>query len=198
MAVRDWIKGFLKDHKARFDPNDWPVDDATEELAEFVRGWVTAFNLKEVSEEEAKTASRRLVLNPPSWRREHIPMVVAAVMDIRAERNRSQGIAPGGTLEASRRASRQCPHCCGDGLTSVYHPWPSVEHRIAPTAAAYCVCPAGRHIKKIHAEQDADLLRHIVDFDHVLNGASVYLAEHPSVAGIVAPEVDPFSSGNVA
>jgi hypothetical protein len=183
MAVKDWISDFLGRHRARYLPNDWPAEDAVEENAAFLRGWITAFATRRISEQEAETASCRLTTNPPNYRREHVPMVVQAVEQLRAERN-PQAVS-GGTREAARDASRGCEYCGGGGLATAYHPWPSDEHRVAATAAAYCVCLHGRWIKRNHAETEPMLLRKFVDLDDVLNGASVYLAEHPEFAGLV-------------
>jgi hypothetical protein len=191
MAVKEWIRGFLDRHKARFDPHDWPAFDSSDENTEFVRGWITAFATRQVTEPEADAASRRLTVSPPNFRREHIPMVVQAIEQLRAERN--PGIPAGGTREAAKYASRDCPHCGGEGLATAYHPWPSAEHRVAPTSAAYCICPHGRYIKHVHSEHNPELLRRIPDFDHVLNGGSVYLAEHPGVAGLVYESEGPSS-----
>lgn len=176
MAVKDWITEFLDRHKARFDPHDWPAADAPDERLDFVRGWITAFSLKEVGEKEADEASRRLTISPPNFRREHIPMVLHALEQIRAERN---PVTAGGTREAARDASRSCPHCGGEGLATAYHPFPDPEQRVSATSAAYCVCHHGRLIRRIHGEKEPELLRRIPDLDLILNGASVYLAEPP-------------------
>jgi hypothetical protein len=188
MPVRDWIAGFLDRHRTRFDPHDWPTSDGSEEMRVYVQTWVTAFNLKEVGEKEADEASRRLSLSPPNFRREHIPMVVQAIDQLRAERG---PVAIGGTREAAKYASRDCEHCGSEGLATAYHPWPSDEHRVAATAAATCICPHGRWIRKNWSESDPDMLRRIPDFDHVLNGGSAYLAEHPGVAGLVNESEEP-------
>ncbi len=97
MAVRDWITGFLNSHRSRFHPGDWPRDESSDDALEFIRGWVTAFNLKGVTEAEADAASRTLVLDPPNFRREHIPRVIAAVEAARRERNAGNP-APGSTM----------------------------------------------------------------------------------------------------
>jgi hypothetical protein len=181
--IRDWLGDFLHRHKARYNPHDWPAGEATEEYDVYVRTWHTEFATRHVTKAEADEASVRLACNPPNFRREHIPMVVHAIEQIRAERNPMATAC--GTREAARDASRGCEYCGGGGLATAYHPWPSDEHRVSATAAAYCVCAHGRYIKRNHAETEPDLLRKFVDLDDVLNGASVYLAEHPEFAGLV-------------
>lgn len=183
MAIRDWINEFLDGHQARFDPHDWPEEDADDEQREFIRGWVTAFNLKEVSRPEAEEASRRLALDPPNFRREHIPKVIAAVLALRAERGpRASGPS---SRDAALLASKDCPHCGGCGLAVAYHPWPDAAKAIAPTTAAHCVCAYGRWIRRTHQEKNPELLRRIPDFGRVLDGATVYLPENPAFAGLV-------------
>lgn len=178
MAVRNWIDGFLERHKARFNPNDWPDAESSDEMDEYVRCWVTAFVLKDVAEKEADEASRRLVLAPPNWRRDHIPAVVAAVEQLRAEKGPAAGA--GGTREAARSASRDCPHCGGEGLALVWHRHPSPERRIAPTASATCICSHGKWIRKVWADTDPQMLRRIPDLAVVLRGESVFVADDPA------------------
>jgi hypothetical protein len=179
MAVKEWIGEFLERHKARFDPHDWPAAEAAEERLEYTRTWVTAFSLKSITRDEADEASRRLGPTPPNYRREHIPMVVHAVEQLRAER--SPTAAAGGTRDEAKLASFGCEHCGGEGLATVYHPRPSDENRIAKTYAAYCVCALGRWTRHNHAQHSPDLLHRIPDFEHVLAGGSAYLAEPPAV-----------------
>jgi hypothetical protein len=180
--IRDWLGEFLDRHKARYNPHDWPAGEATEEYDVYVRTWHTEFATRHVTKSEADEASARLAANPPNFRREHIPMVVHAIEQIRAERN-PQATACG-TREAARDASRCCEHCGSEGMATAYHPRPSDEHRVAVTAGATCCCPHGKFIRRIWSETDPGMLRRIPDFDHVLNGASVYVAEppgHPSI-----------------
>jgi hypothetical protein len=84
--VKDWISGFLDRHRARFNPPDWP-DPETGEWVEYVKGWITAFATKQISEAEADEASRLLVLTPPRWRQDHIPALVSAVLTVRGQKS---------------------------------------------------------------------------------------------------------------
>jgi hypothetical protein len=165
--VRRWIGDFLARHRAKFNPSDWPAEDAAEENREFLLGWITAFATREVTEAEADEASRLLVRTPPNWRREHVPAVLAKVDEIR----RQKGGGESSSREAAREASRGCPHCGGEGLTGIWSESPDDARRIPRTASAYCVCPHGRWIKRRHAEQEPTLLKRIFDLGDVLDGS---------------------------
>jgi hypothetical protein len=81
----DWLPGFLERHRARFDPFDWPTPDSGD-YVDCLLDWQAAFAAKGVTEDEATRASRRLTFNPPKYRREHIPAMLATVASLRAER----------------------------------------------------------------------------------------------------------------
>lgn len=175
MAIRDWIDDYLNRHRIRFLPHDWPASGDADETREFVADWIRVFALKQVTEVEADAASRRLLLSPPNWRREHIPAVISAIEAMRAERSPAASI--GGDREAARAASRGCEHCCGDGLALVFHLSPDPSRGIPPQSAAYCTCIHGRWIKRNHAEKSQEYLRRIPDLVDVLNGFGDWLVE---------------------
>jgi hypothetical protein len=181
--VREWIGGYLARLRVRFAPGDWP-EPGSEEFGEWVKGWVTALSLKQVSEREASLAAESLLLAPPNFRREWIPRVVAEI-----ESNRSQVGAPAATREAAQLASRNCEHCGGMGLAIVWHPRPNPADRIPETVAAHCVCQHGRWMRRRLTEQDAELVRRIPDFADVQEGRSLWLSEPPEpVEAISADE----------
>lgn len=176
--VRDWIAGFLDRHRARFAPHDWP-DPGSEEWLAYVKGWITALKLREVSEPLAEAASERLAASPPRFRADHIPAILGAVEEIRRELDRGRGDV-GSSRDEAAKASKDCRYCggagkrSGEGLVAVHHASPSAELRIAPTAAAYCVCPHGRWIRRNHAEHCPEVLKGIVDLQRVLEGGGMY------------------------
>lgn len=176
MRVKDWIEGFLRRHKARFAPHDWPAEDATEEWIEFLRGWITGFATRVVTEEEANAASIALasVPNRPKWRGEHLPAIIAQVEASR----RASGNETGASREAVREASRDCPHCGGDGLATA---WASRPDPLASpeTVAAHCVCRHGRWIRQATNEKTPELIRRIPDFQAVLLGYLPGWLDHP-------------------
>ena len=174
--VRQWITGFMKRHRDRFKPNDWPDGQDDEESRVFADLWITAFATREVTEAEADEASKSLGETPPNFRREHLQMVVAAIMAMRAQR----GVKPGSsTREAVRDESRDCPYCNGNGLTTVWAEMPDAARRIPETAAAYCCCPHGRFIKRTHADKSPELARSIPDLGEVLDGIKRGWLAHP-------------------
>jgi hypothetical protein len=187
--VKNWINGFLRRHKARFAPGDWPTGEDSEEVREFVKTWVTAFATRQVTEAEADEASQALGANPPNFRREHLQAVVGR---IEATRNAQGGQGGASTREAAKEQSRGCGSCGSEGLASVFHPFPSHEHKISASVAAYCVCAHGRWIKRAHSEKNPELLRKIPDLGDVLEGRTGWLASPPD-----CPNLDAFDESEV-
>jgi hypothetical protein len=166
----------MKRHKARFNPHDWPDGQDDEDTAAFLGGWVAAFATQEVTAAEAEEASEALAVTPPNFRREHLPMVMAKITEIRQRR----GVQPGtSSREAIRDASRNCPYCAGDGLAMAWAVKPDAARRISETVAAYCTCQHGRWIKRTHAEKSPEMLRRILDFGEVLDGVKPGWLGHP-------------------
>lgn len=81
--MQPWIIAFMRVHCERFNPPDWPTEP--DALARFAFDWSEAFGKIGATEAEAMAASRLLTTrpNPPEFRREHIPRVVAAVLAVR-------------------------------------------------------------------------------------------------------------------
>lgn len=165
--VKTWIAGFLKRHKAKFAPHDWPDGTDSEDSKAFLQGWVTAFSLKGITEAEAEEASCLLTTSPPNFRREHVPAVVGKVEEIRQSKGAGHA---SGTREAAREASRGCVYCGGDGLATAWAEAPDDARRIPPTVAAFCCCQHGRWMKRTHVEKDPGMLRKVLDFVAVLEG----------------------------
>ena len=189
MAVKDWIMGFLDRHQARFAPHDWPADGATEEWREFTKGWITALALRQVTEAEADDASSRLAARPPAWRREHIPAILEAIEAIRQERS---GPAPQAmTRERVEHESKAAAHCGGGGLTSVWHPRPDPIAKVPETLAAYCICPMGRWIERIHRDHFPDVRARWIDLADVLAGRSEWRIDPPGMVDNLMTGVPP-------
>lgn len=207
--VKDWIHGFMKRHKARFHPHDWPNADDSEEYREFFLLWVTAFATREVTEAEADEASRLLGSTPPNFRRQHLEMVVGMIESQRKLRGAPEA---GSTTQAyAKEASANCPYCGGEGLAMAWAEKPDPAKRIAETAAAFCVCPHGKFIKNAHADKNPEHLRRIPDFGRVLDGFAQGWLEHPpgrpemavgyqpsAIRPIATLEPEPEESGPVA
>ena len=171
-AVRQWIGEFLKAHRARFAPHDWPSDDGSEaskvESRTFLQMWISAFQDNNVTEGEADIASRLLGPTPPNWRREHLQMVMTKVWELRGASNTVQ--------DAAKEASSTCAYCGGNGLTVAWAVTPSYEHRIPESAPAHCICKHGRWQRQACGLAAS---RGILDFADVLAGNTPGWLEHP-------------------
>lgn len=160
-SVQQWIRGFLKRHKDRFKPGDWPDGTDAEEVREFTLLWVVAFEGANVTEGEADAASRLLGPTPPDWRREHLEGVMAKIREQREIKTAAMKAAPG--------PASSCCYCSGIGLTIAWSIRPSREDRIPETTAAHCVCKHGREQRLAFMAKNPGS-REILDFGEVLDG----------------------------
>jgi hypothetical protein len=176
--VKQWISSFLRRHKARYGPPDWPNTESDDWL-EFVKGWIQAFEECEVTEKEADEASLRLVRKPPKWRSEHVPQVTEMIMAIRKGPLAGiTGISPG---DIAKGASRHCQYCDGSGLATIWPVNPDAERRIPRTLATHCVCPYGQWMRKTLEDSDAATARRYPNFEAVLSGYdNRFTAEAPA------------------
>jgi hypothetical protein len=92
--------------------------------------------------------------------------------DPKAANGGRRGDPPPGQAE-----SKDCPHCSGEGMVTVYHPRPDPARRILPTTCADCVCPRGRAMRG--SRKPAELAR-IVDLEDVLAGGVDWLPDPPA------------------
>lgn len=208
--IKDWVDDFLERHRRRFNPFDWP-EPGSEEGIDYARMWLDAFLRERVREQEADAASIRLGTNPPRFRNDHIPNVMAEVKAMRevAAATASAGVIAD-SLETAKRQSAQCGWCDGHGMRQVFHPRykgsqvimidredDRGEVRKRPTAArvaAHCICPLGRYMR---AKTDDDNRPRIPDLQRVLEGRSLWMAHDPmnpeesQVAASYRDELDP-------
>lgn len=174
--VKNWIHGFLRRHKARFKPHDWPDSESdAEEAREFMIMWLVAFEGKNVSEGEADIASRLLASTPPHWRRQHIEMVMAKVEDQREIL--SPATSEASDHKAAREASVTCAYCGGNGLTVAWAANPS--NRSPESVPAHCICKHGRWQKQACDVKFPGGFKGILDFADVLDGKVAGWLEHP-------------------
>lgn len=160
-GVASWIRGFLRRHRARFDPHDWPTRDDVEESRVFLETWVDTFEDAGVTEGEADMASRLLASNPPRWRREHIERVMAKVREQRSLQAAEAKPAP--------EPASTCCYCSGIGLTIAWAANPSYEDRRPETAPAHCICKHGREQRASYLAKNPGS-REILDYREVLDG----------------------------
>ena len=98
--VDDWLVNFLERHAKRYRPFDWPTLDTDEGIL-FLEVWSRALRDANVNEADADEASIRLGSEPPRYRSDHLPAVLKAVREIRAERSsRCRIYEPGATSPA--------------------------------------------------------------------------------------------------
>jgi hypothetical protein len=137
MPCRMWVTDFLKRHKARFAPPDWPVGD---DLRIWTESWMEALDEIRATEEEADEASRHLKMGPPEYRRQHIPLIVTQIQAIRRA-SADAGCPMPDSREAAVEASRNCPECGGAGAT-----WRRFEGEDGELYrfSFGCGCPYGR------------------------------------------------------
>ena len=166
--IRDWIEPFLVAHGERFKVHDWPFPGC-DEYIDFVGDWIEAFAGLGVSQDESNRASRRLALNPPNWRRDHLPAVMATVKAMRADRGQDTSAL---TRESALSASRNCPHCGGGGLAPVVNRDPANK---PPHCGSHCVCPMGRWMRTQLAQKYPEDIRRIPDFQECLSGQSMWV-----------------------
>lgn len=196
--VRDWVSDFMEQHKALFNPPDWPDD-----LESYARGWIAAFATLDPkpTHDEALAASASLAIEPPDYLREHIPMVVAAIKAARERRGEGCGGAAPGSLDEAKAALERMGGCfgpepevsdtgeivgdrglgCGgSGFAVRWHPRPDPARKIGPTLVGYCTCPVGRWIKRQHAERSPELKRCYLDLADEEMGANWWRFDPPS------------------
>jgi hypothetical protein len=137
MPCRMWVTDFLKRHKARFAPPDWPVGD---DLRVWTEAWMEALDEIRATEVEADEASRHLKMGPPEYRRQHIPLIVTQIQAIRRSAADAGSPMPD-SREAAVEASRNCPECDGAGAT--WRRFIGEDEQLYRFAFG-CGCPYGR------------------------------------------------------
>lgn len=180
LGAAAWINRFLKGLIRRFQPHDWP-EAGTEDHEDLRREWAGSFDRRRVTEEEAMAVLALLREDPPQWHRDYLPKILESLKTLRADRATTAG------LIAKAADATDCEHCAGTGLVSVRHKDAAgadmmeidreigdgevVRRRVSSWAAAHCVCPTGRDMRR---KTDAAELRRFPDLARVLSGRSVW------------------------
>ena len=180
MAIRyrDWVPDFLREHRDRFQPFGWPEPD-TRELVVLEGDWIEGFAGAGVTEDEARRASKRLLLNPPKYTRDHLASMLAVIQTMREERASTTTDPNLMGREQALAESKNCLDCGGAGLLTVYHPHPDPARRVAPSAPAHCVCAFGRWMRRTLMKDDELSAKRIVDLEDVQFGRAGWLLEPP-------------------
>ena len=119
---KDWLQRFLRLHRDRFAPDDWPTVGNNDYL-EFGRLWLAAFRDEAVHESEANEASLKLGPNPPRFRPDHLPAVMKMIRQMRGqflETSNDPKLAETQRLTGAKRIatdqSRRCQYCSPNGI----------------------------------------------------------------------------------
>lgn len=130
----DWVGGFAKKHCLRFG---W---DRDEDLAR-VLDWRPEFERRHVTAEEADAASRRLLLDPPRQRADHLSQLLKVISDLRVEaRPAGYEVREG-----------PCPLCDGSGFVNVPHTKDFDKEgtwRMRYTMVVACNCAEGMKVRE--------------------------------------------------
>lgn len=192
--VDDWFAGFLAEHLARHSGFGLPVLGSEEGVVLFA-SWRKVFIERGIHDLDVATAaSERLTGETLKYPREHFPRLVELAIEVYKTRNAAQtnGIEAD-SIEAARLISADCPHCSGQGMTTVYHPQPDPVNRVPESVSAHCVCPAGRWIRRRIGETDAILLRRIPDLADVIERRTAWLLEMPGADDYLDASGDGFA-----
>lgn len=152
----DWHRKAFVDHCGRV-PDDFP-NPRSEAWWLFFEPWSDALSEQAVTLREFEAASKRVAADPPFDAKGHLKAILARVARIRAE-----GLPVDHDRASAELASRDCPECDGQGITSRDHERAGYG-RI--TVLYYCHrCPMGRWLKQAHAKDPKgvrlqDLLDH--------------------------------------
>jgi len=188
--ARRWVKALMSRHIKRLALTDAPEDgDEVYEDAALV--WDEALEDAGANHAEAERASRRVVRNPPSWWREQLPAILAAIEAERlANPAQTPDMAPRTDRETAMAASARCEWCEGSGLATVYHrlydggatvevPEPDGSTRtIKARVSVACCCPFGRWILARN-QNDPKAARALGGIEAVIEGRSDYLGVDP-------------------
>ena len=184
MKVIDFLDDFLKTHRGRYVPHDWP-ENGTEEWIQYRRLWLSAFIERRVTKNEADTASVRCGSNPPRFRNDHLPRILN---EIEAFRLANQILNVPDDRQGAADQSKYCQHCGGSGLRIVYHPrydgcavvtrnFKAGAVKEPGHVAATCMCAMGLWIRN---NIDDDVRKRMPENEKILNGQSAWLYDDPT------------------
>jgi hypothetical protein len=178
----DWMPRFICLHRKHCSLLGLPEFDSDEGRVLY-RTLEKIFENERITEAAAIRASERMLIEPAPSARQHWPKLLALAKE--AMRRDGPSSPDPSTREGAKLASRDCPHCSGEGLVIVWQPGPDpmrADPRAVPTCAAHCTCPHGRWIRRRLGEQDRDLLRRVPDLAEVLEGRTAWRPRNPDFA----------------
>lgn len=201
--IKSWILDFMLAHIRRHFVEDFPML-GSDESKQFVRMWHYQFTEHQVTEREADAASNALGGNPPRFRPDHLPALMAMIHELRAKAAFKAGTA---TIEQANAAAVGCKYCSEVGSKSpdplptgrvtIYHPrynnsrvlgphdHPSITRPTAAITTVYCVCALGQMLaNKAGPPPDK---RQVPTLQDVLDGRLNWLLEDPTLATVAVP-----------
>lgn len=174
----NWV-GRLVDRMPRAD---WPPP-----ASEYWQDLRAVWGKYGISPEVADSALLTMIESPAPFPDQFVSAFLATVRAVRA----ASGTGPYGvdptSYEAARIASgalrggQGCEWCDGSGTLTVYHSAPAATRGLPATAAAHCVCPAGRWVRSNLRSRDAATCRRYVDVAEVLECRTPWMLSPPGV-----------------
>lgn len=177
--VVDWFFDWALEHRARHPHALLPTLESPEGEP-FYEGWRSDFVHKGIHDQAVATeASKLLMAEPLKYPRDHFPRLCEIAVGIYKARNASASPSGSDTngREAAAAASKDCPHCGGQGWAWVSRILTSYHESIPVHAATHCICRHGQWLHEQHSRKNPEVLRGMIRFADVLEGRSPWHAE---------------------
>ena len=184
VPIESWFRRWSAEHYTLCRASRVPKPDSEEGQAFFALV-LKAFAARRVTEEAARAATERVVMDPPPFRRHAHALIQHAVEAMRAAGGEPTALPIDDTREAAEFASKGCPHCSGSTFARV-RLRETPERPCVSETGAYCVCRFGRWLRTNHARSCPDVFRRIPDYAEVLAGRSAWEPAHETEESIAA------------
>lgn len=149
--VEDWFGPWLANHLLLHSQAKLPEHDSEEATAVYA-AWMAAFKARGLHDHDVASEASSRLLATKHYPKDHLAELIDLATLIYAERRAAQGGVID-SMAAARAASLECRDCGGSGFATRY-----LHHDAGPNRprgvgmAYYCVCPAGRYVKRRHSE----------------------------------------------
>ncbi len=188
--VKSWLIQFLLTHIS-LHPGGWPEPGSDDDDRNY-RTWLHALIEVKATEAEALEASRQMGDDPVRIG-DHPGIIADIIQGIRRQAQEADATrALAGDRETATAASRDCPHCGGHGLVTLYDRrydgrrvaelpcvvrGEVVKRPFPMTVMGHCGCPLGRWMR---GEVDTDVRARVPDLEAVLSGGTRWVLEDPT------------------
>ena len=207
LTAAAWVLRAMSRHAKRLSLPDVPTP-GTDEFEDHAVAWERAFGRIGANQSDIDRASLDVLESPPSWWREQLPAILAAV---EAERS-SNPVRPDfpdqpepADRKSAELASRTCTDCNASGFAEVFHRrhagglWVEWEDRFGEVRKArsrrviYCDCPLGKWLKTANersasnckdtyeADRQRDAVRSMGGIEGVRAGRTDYTLTDPTM-----------------